>query len=429
MRNTSRVKFFAAAAVLALTAAACSDDETATTTTAGATTTAATGDTTPADTTPGDTTPGDTTGGTETTVAPVVGLPRTSGDQTAKVMVLTDVTQGQIAYSAPETYPAVQLAFADFPNVEVTVCDAKGDQNEYLNCQQSAIDSGVNAVVVGWSAGGQAGEDALYEAGIPVIGGGATVDPLSFAFSSGQGNYVGLGAGSVVAGGSKIGVLYLEGTDFLVDAIERGAKSQGGEIVSRAAVPSNAPDLAPAIAKLLGDDVDMIILSVSPPMVVQAMTAIDATGEKPLVSAVGAILPQQLLDYLGPLAEGMFAINQNLGNAEDSETMAELAAGVEGIQAGTALNVQTVLGFVSGYVLATALSNVEGDVTSEALVAQLNAVDGLDLGGMVGPVSTKPLPAAGLERFMNPYAIVYKVVDGKLVKQSELIDVRDAFAA
>jgi len=415
VRNTSRAKFFAVAAVLSLTAVACSDDEKSDSTTSAAETT--TGEST-------ETTTAETTG---ETMAPVDGLPSTSGDTAAKVMVITDETQGQIAYSAPETYQAVQLALEGFPNVEVSVCDAKGDQNEYLNCQQKAIDEGVNAVVIGWSAGGQAGDDALYEAGIPVLGGGATIDDLAYSFASGSGSYVGLGAGAVEAGGKKIGVLYLEGTDQLVDAIERGVKLKGGEVVSRAAIPNNAPDLAPAIAKLLGDGSDLIILSVSPPTVVQAMTAIDATGEDVMVACVSAILPQALLDYLGPLSEGMIAIATTLNSAEDGKAMAELGEGVERIKPGTALTTQTALGFLSGYVLATAFANIDGEVNTESLVAALDAIDNLDLGGLVGPVSTKPLNSDGLQRYMNPYAIVFKVEGLKLVKQSDFIDVREAF--
>ncbi|CAB4362465.1 unannotated protein [freshwater metagenome] len=416
MGTYSRAKFVALATVVALAAVACSDDTTSTTTTAPAaaetTVPSAGGDTTIATTAP----------------APVDGLPTTKGDQKVKVMVLTDVTQGQIAYSAPETYQAVQLAFKNFPNATIDVCDAKGDQNEYLNCQQKAVDGKYNAVVVGWSGGGGAGEDALYEAGIPVLGGqGNTTDPLSYSFASGTGNYVGLGAGSVLAGATKIGVLYLEGTDQLVDAIQKGVEFEKGTVVSRASVPNNAPDLAPAVAKLLGDGAELIILSVSPPMVIQAMTAIKASGKNPKVSAVAAILPQKLLDYMKGDADGIYAISSTLNNVEDSKGMAELLAGVEAIKSGTVLTVQTVLGFEAGYVLATAVASITGDVTADSLKTALDAIDGLDMGGLTGPASTKSLPMKGLERFMNPYAIVYQVVSGKLAKQGDLTAIRGAY--
>ena len=449
MRRFSRAKYIAATVAIACTAVACSSSGKATTTTAAATvtttattvaggtattaaptTSAATATTgAPSATGAPATTGASATSAAPTTAAPVVGLPSTKGTTTAKVMVISDVTQGQIPYTAAETFPAVQLALKDFPNVVVDVCDAKGDQNEYLNCQQKAISEKVNAVVVGFVAGGAAGEDALYQAGIPVLGGGGTTDPLAYSFASGNGNYVGLGAGAVLAGAKKIGVLYLEGTDQLVDAITKGVTFEGGTVVSKASVANNAPDLAPAIAKLLSDGSELIILSVAPPAVIQAMTAIIASGKTPKVAAVSAILPQQLLDFMKGNAEGIYAISSTMVNAEDSKSMADLLAGVDAIKPGTALNVQTVLGFESGYVLATAFNNIKGDVTSANLVAALNNINGLDLGGMVGPASTKPLPSKGLERFMNPYAVVYQVKGGKLVKQGDLTDIRGAFAS
>jgi hypothetical protein len=157
------------------------------------------------------------------------------------------------------------------------------------------------------------------------------------------------------------------------------------------------------------------------------MTAIKASGQSPKVAAVSAILPQQLLDFMKDNAEGIYAISSTLVNAEDSKSMADLLAGVDAIKPGTALNVQTVLGYESGYVLATALATLTGDVTNDALVKALNNIDGLDMGGMVGPASTKPLPMKGLERFMNPYAAVYQVKSGKLVKVTDLADIRGAY--
>jgi hypothetical protein len=364
----------------------------------------------------------------EVSAAPQEGLPSVTGDQAAKVMVITDVTQGQIAYSAPEAMAATQAAFSGMPNVEVSVCDAKGDQNEYLNCQRSAVDDGVAAVIVGWSAGAQAGEDILYEAGIPVLGGGSATAPLSYAFTSGTGAYAGLGAGSATAGCTELGILYLEGTDFLADMVKQGAESQGGTEVSRAAVPSNAPDLAPAIAKLLGDGANCIILSVSPPMVVQAMTAISQSGETPLAAAVGAILPKQLLDVLGPLSEGMISIESALSSDDaDAPVLGELKSAMEPFDAEAPVTVQSNLAFVSAFTLATAISNIDGEVTSEAVVEQLDQIRDLYVGGIVPPVNVEPLDSEVVPRFMNPYSLVYTIHDGAPVRFSDdFIDLRPA---
>jgi hypothetical protein len=365
---------------------------------------------------------------TEAPAAPQEGLPTVSGDQSAKIMVLTDVTQGQIAYSAPEAYPATQAAFAGFPNVEISVCDAKGDQNEYLNCQRQAVDDGVSAVIVGWSAGGQAGEDILYEAGIPALGGSSATAPLSYAFTSGLGAYAGLGAGPPAAGCTKMGILHLEGTDFLADMVAKGAASQGAEEVSRAAVPSNAPDLAPSIAKLLGDGANCIILSVSPPMVVQAMTAISQSGETPLAAAVGAILPKQLLDAIGPLSEGIISVESALSSDDaDAPVLGELKAAMAPFDAEAPITVQSNLAWVSAHALAVAISQIDGEVTPAGVVEQMNTLTDVYMGGIVPPVTVKELNSPVVPRFMNPWSLVYVIHDGKPVRfTDDFIDLRPA---
>jgi hypothetical protein len=452
MRRSIRTKLVAGFAASALILAACGDDDDDTTEDAATTVAEADTATTVAetagedtatteamteDTATEDTATEETAAETETTEAEAVettepaqqeGLPTVSGDQTAKVMVLTDVTQGQIAYSAPEAFPATQAAFAGFPNVEVTVCDAKGDQNEYLNCQRTAVEDGVSAVIVGWSAGGQAGEDVLYEAGIPVLGGGSATAPLSYAFTSGTGAYAGLGAGAATAGCTAMGILHLEGTDFLADMVAKGAASQGAEEVSRAAVPSNAPDLSPSIAKLLGDGANCIILSVSPPMVVQAMTAISQSGETPLAAAVGAILPQQLIDAIGPLSEGIIAVESALNAGDtDAPVLAELKAAMEPFDAEAPITVQSNLAWVSAFTLANAISKVDGDVTPAAVVENLDTIRNLYAGGIVPPVNIEELDSEVVPRFMNPWSIVYTIQGQKPVRFSdEFIDLRPA---
>lgn len=417
MRTTLQMKLVAAVAMLAVVAGACGGDD---------------DEDTGADASAAATTVAETAAAATTVAGAGAGvasgaLPKATGEQSAKVMVLTDVTQGQIAYSAPETYPAVQAALSEFPNVEITVCDAKGDQNEYLNCQRQAVDDGVAAVVVGWSAGGAGGEDILYEAGIPVIGGGSATAPLSYAFASGTGNYVGLGAGSVVGGCSKLGILHLEGTDFLADMVKLGAESQGGQEVSRAAVPSNAPDLAPAIAKLLGDGSDCIILSVSPPMVVQAMTAISQSGETPKAAAVGAILPPPIIEALGPLSEGLISIEPALSSADGAKVLTDLQSAMGEYDGDAPITVQSTVGFVGGHVLATALSQIDGEVTPAAVVEQLNTIKDLDAGGIVPPVTIQELDNPMLTRFMNPWAIAYAIEDGTPVRITEdFVDLKPA---
>jgi hypothetical protein len=439
---TLRSKTLAAVTVLALTVAACGSDKKSSSTTvapatSAAATTVASGDTTA--TTTGGTTGGSTAttsaGSTATTTAgstPASSgkLPHLTGDQKAKITVITDVTQGQIAYSAPEAYPAAQAALSGFPNVALSVCDAAGDPNKYLDCQRKAVSDGDQAVIIGYSLGGQGGEYVLYNAGIPVIGGGGATNKLAYAFTSGTGNYVGLGAGTASEGCKNIGILYLDGTDFLVDAIMQGAKAYGAKEAARAAVASTAPDLAPAIAKLTGAKADCIILSVGPPMVVQAMTAINQSGEHPKVAAVGAILPPAILSAIGPLSDGIIDVEAALSAGDTAPVLTELKTAMAKFDAKAPVTVQSTLAFVSGNAVAAALATIKGDVTSASIVTALDSLKDVDMGGIVPPATIQTLKSQTVPRYMNPWALTYVIKDGKPVRSSkDFIDLKPAIEA
>jgi hypothetical protein len=143
---------------------------------------------------------------------------------------------------------------------------------------------------------------------------------------------------------------------------------------------------------------------------------------------VGAILPKQLLDVLGPLSEGMISIESALSSDDaDAPVLGELKSAMEPFDSSAPVTVQSNLAFVSAFTLADAISKIDGDVTSAAIVEQLDQIRDLYVGGIVPPVNVVPLNSEVVPRFMNPYSLVYTIHDGGPVRFSDdFIDLRPA---
>lgn len=348
--------------------------------------------------------------------------PASGDDRAFKVMVISDFTS-TIAFTTPEALPSAEGALRNLPNVEVIGCDSKGDPNASQACQRDAVAEGVAAVIAGF---GNVGQDmaVLTAAGIPVVGLPDVTKDNAFGLASGLGQYVGMGIGVVKNGCEKVGVLHLDGTDFLVDEVKRGVESEGGREVARAAVPASAPDLAPAVAKLLNADSECIVLSVPPPMVVQAVTAINQTGEKPFIAAVGAILNKQVRDSLGALADNIMSSEIQL-NPDDANQAAfkAMRADLDAVDEDADITSIGIFAWASGKVIEAALEDIQGEVTKESMMTALNALRDVELDGILHPFSAEPLTNPAFKRFFNHYAINYMIEKGELKRAGDFFDI------
>lgn len=175
---------------------------------------------------------------------------QTASTEKIKVMVIGDITSQSLGFTVPEIVASARAGLTSVPNVEVLSCDSKGDPAVGEECGKKAVDAQVDAVILGF---GQGMGDALEAAGIPVVGNppNATA-PNGFPTISSFALYAANGVALGKSGCKKLGILYLDGTDFLVDYVKAGAASAGAKEVARAPIPANAPDLTPAVAKLTG---------------------------------------------------------------------------------------------------------------------------------------------------------------------------------
>jgi ABC-type branched-subunit amino acid transport system substrate-binding protein len=348
------------------------------------------------------------------------GSPVDVGPTRFKVMVIGDITSANIAFTVPESVPAVKAALKNTP-AEVTSCDSKGDPEAATACQKKAVSDGVDAVVLAF----QPARDIkpLVDAKIPVIGVSPDfTSPTSFAMASSFAQYAAMGKALAQDGCTKLGILFLDATDFLVDYITAGFESEGGKEVARAPLPINAADPTAAIATLTGAGAECIALSVVPTQVAQAVTAVNQAGKELPMAGVGAIFSKDVVESLGDSAEGILIVDNVLNGNDDQDGINKFKADMKSFDKNAEATGQAVLSYVSGRYLAAALATVPGEGTPENVLAALASLRDVDFDGIAPKMSSTELAKAEYKRLINHYGITYKIKDGKPEKSGDFFD-------
>ena len=365
-----------------------------------------------------------TTAAPAATAAPATNAPVTTaaGASNAEftVMVTGDFTS-TISFPVKEALAAVKAALKDVPNAKVVGCDTKTDPNAAQGCARDAVSQKV-AVVINAFSPLAADPSILTKAGIAFVGQTDLTGATSFALAAGVPQYTGMGYGFIKSGCISLGVLHYDGTDFLVDAINNGAKAAGGSVSTKAAIPSNTPDLAPAIAKLTGAGVDCIALSISPGQVPQAMTAISQSGVKLKVGGVGALFPKPVITAIGRLSEGILVFEAQ-ANADDvSPVLTRIKTEMQTFDKDAQMTQQAVLSWAAGRLVAKAAASTKGPVTASSLLASLEALANVDLEGVMAPLSLNGQKAAAYKRLVNTKLLTYQIKDGLPRRTGEFFD-------
>jgi hypothetical protein len=353
-----------------------------------------------------------------TTAAPASGA--TATGQSYSVMVIGTFTSPQ-SYNVPEIVTATKAAFAG-TGVKVLSCDDQGTPSAGLNCEHEAITDHVAAVNAGYAYVAE-DESPLTQAGIPVIGSTDATSPVSFGVSNSAGGYAGIGVGLFKAGCTRLGILYLDGTDFLANAIVAGGTWQS---VTKAAIPVNAPDLTPSITKLAEGKVGCIAISTQPNTVPQAMTAIKQDGLNVKVSMVQAILTPQVLSALGSQANGILATEQTRDPSDPAPVMAQIKSAMNAINSKEPVTPAAVIAWASAKLILDASKTITGPVTSANLLTAMNALRNASTDGAIPPFSSIELPNPAYKRFFNHYAINYTIQNGVPTQPTDFYDLTPA---
>jgi hypothetical protein len=339
-----------------------------------------------------------------------------------KVMVIGTFTGAQ-SYSVPEIVTAVKAAFSGSKGVTVLSCDDQASASAGLTCEHDAVADHVAVVIAGF-AEVASNESILAQAGIPVVGTTDTTSPVSFATANGTGEYAGIGVGLAKTGCKRLGILYLDGTDVLANSIIDSAKWQS---VTEAAIPFNAPDLTPSIAKLAEAKVQCIAVSVEPNTVIQAMIAIKQNGLHVRVAMVSAILTTQVLSSLGAQATGLVGVEGNVDPLDKAApVIATIKKQMKAVSPKAPVTSAAVTAWGSAKIVQDAVANVKGSVTAASLLKALNGLRNASSDGVFPPLSMVPLPNPAYKRFFNHYVILYQIKKGAPVRLTGFLDLSPA---
>jgi hypothetical protein len=339
----------------------------------------------------------------------------------AKIMVAGDITS-TIPFTVPEIVPTVKGVLRGFPNVQIETCDTKGTASASIACEEKAISDKVAAVVYGFGYLPQ-NQALLAKAGIPLVGDADTTSSVSFATASAQASYIAVGIALGKAGCTKLGTVYLDGTDVLADYIKKGIMSLGGTEVARAAVAANAADLSPAISKLTGAGANCIAVSTTPTGAAQALTAIKQSGKKEIVGGASAVFSQQLLNSLGAgLTNGLIVADEQLNAADDQPGIAQIKADIASQSSTAPVTEIGIFAWIGARLIAAALPKIQGPVTASSMLAALNGLRDVDMDGVIHSWSSIELSNPAFKRLFNPYGISYTMNDLKATKNGDFFD-------
>jgi len=357
----------------------------------------------------------------------LVGMsPATAATSKPYTIMVIGTFSGAQSYSVPEIVPAVKAVFKSDGAVKVLSCDDQASASAALTCEHDAVADHVAVVIAGF-AEVAANESILTQAGIPVVGTTDTTSPDSFAMANGTGLYSGIGVGLSKTGCKRLGILYLDGTDVLAGAIVHSAKWSS---VTEAAIPFNAPDLTPSIAKLAEAKVQCIAISVEPNTVIQAMIAIKQNGLHVRVAMVSAILNQQVLSSLGAQANGLVGVEGNVDpGVRGSSVIAKIKKEMKAVSPSAPVTSAAVTAWGSAVIVQDAVANIKGAVTAASLLKALNGLRNASTDGAFPPISMVPLANPAYKRFFNHYAILYSIKNGAPQALTGFLDLSPALKA
>ncbi len=301
--------------------------------------------------------------------------------------------------------------------LELVYCNEKNDAAAAKECGRKAVGDKVLAVVSVFNGSGGIMPE-LEKANIPAIGsagvaadGSELTSKISFMLS--PLTFFPAVCPSLLkkAGATKVGLVGydLSVSDRLVKFGELGAKAAGLTLDPLVRIPFTTSDFSPTVSQLTRAGADGTVLVVFD----QAAYAIINGGGKDLLycHAAGALGDTDFLVKQGPAADKLVVASPfpELSQAGEfpelqrmiGELAAEEKAGNPDAALAKARSTSSINAWLSVQVVEKVGNAVAGDLTSSALLAQLSATSGLDL-GLVPPLDfTKPTPLPGVERVFN----------------------------
>lgn len=296
--------------------------------------------------------------------------------------------------------------------VEVIECDTGNDPNTAAECGRQAVSEEVVALVGNFSIHSGEFLPLMAENEIPSIG----LNPATAADFTSPASFP-ITGGAVSTFGTLAVALAEQGYEQIalarIDLAEAAALSTfsnsaletvGLELVRDVPVPEGAPDMASFVAAATEGDVDAVVVGMAAQ---DATNFVIATRQSQPEVALAVIATEQgaVIDALGDAANGLITSGTLYPVGTDTEAMQTLEEDMEA----AGFDVGNSLSYASTVVVELLAGRIDGELTNEALWAQLPTVADLDT-GLLPPIQfVEGGQGGGIPRIFNPCEIAYRL--------------------
>lgn len=359
---------------------------------------------------------------TTTTVQEATGEP-------IQVFVTSNTTGG--TFSSPERFGAAEAAALAINErggvngrpIEVLTCDHEMDPNKQVECVREGADSEAVVMLAHFFVIGDQATPILDEAGMPEFGAIFTgyTQPRELSFNSpwASSPYAGLLMASEVGAASET---LVANTNLppLSDEALAAYEAAGIEYLGRVDVTQDTADFAPLAQATLEMNPDIVnITAMGPTEGANFVSAMDALGFEPLLSANSGVWTEETFEVMGESVDGRYFYPTSIvplaaGDHPEitrfnEEMDAAQAAGISyteeprsnfALQAWVAVNA-----------FAEVAASIDGDITRESVTEALQSAEDVDLAGIVPPwtpARDDDPDTQGRQVYNNFYIVTYE---------------------
>jgi Periplasmic binding protein len=320
----------------------------------------------------------------------------------------------QVSATAAST-PAFQAAF-NGTHAKLLVCDDKGTTAGEVICEHEAVQDHVAAII----AGHQIDESIANQAGIPVVGVTDGTHPVSFEVSGAPALFVGMAVELYNKGCRKVGFIATEGANIYETQV---AKAEPWQSVTVSYLPIEDADVSASIAKMSGAGVQCIAEVSLPAQITQVVTAVHQADLKVPVIVPGVIVTPQIIQSLGPLANGVLEVVSSPDPSIPNPAVSAVTQKIKAYDPSAVVQQTELLGYAIAQIVLDAAANVKGTVNASSLMTALNNLRNASAEGIYPPISMIPRAPANDRRDFDTNVQTYTIENGGVTNPSGWINV------
>jgi ABC-type branched-subunit amino acid transport system substrate-binding protein len=346
-------------------------------------------------------------------------------------------------YSAVEMAPSAQAAVdrvndaggVNGRKLELISCNDKYDPSEALRCAKKAVQEDAVAVIGSLSAFGDQTGPVLAAKNIPNIGANGLVpsdytSKLSYLLDPGVAAYT---AAPVLlarnAGATKLASFAVENpsNDVTDSYFRAGAKVAGVDLVKEIHVPADAIDWVSYVKQAESAGANGIVTSLTPEGTLKLWNALESAQlvKKLPISITATSVGQSVVDKVSrKTSSNTYGIFEAPSIASDAPWVTDYLADMKKGAPDITPTPVGLRAWMSVQFTADVMKGIDGDVTSDTLVAALNQVHDKDFMWIKGVSFDEPGKVKDLPRMFVTTVGTSKIVDGQYTDTGEL----DAFA-